>query len=86
MEGAVWIGGVWCGILWLANDVDDNNDDNALWNSDGDDDGYRGGVMEWNHCVKSEAESVAVDIVMELGTLLIKYSTYSIHLYNIHFH
>ena len=46
MEGAVWIGGVWCGILWLANDVDNNNDDNVLWNSDGGDDGHRGGVME----------------------------------------
>ena len=32
----------------MANDVDTNNDDNVLQNSDGDGDGYRGGVMELN--------------------------------------
>ena len=44
----LFLGGVWCGILWLANDVDNSNDDNVLQNSDGDGDGYRGGVMELN--------------------------------------
>ena len=42
----LFLGGAWYGILRLANDVDNNNDDNVLWNSHGDDDGYRGGVME----------------------------------------
>ena len=40
--------------------------------------------MKWNHCVKSVEESVAMGIVVEVGTSLIKYSNYSIHLYNIH--
>ena len=68
----------------MANVVDDNNDDTVLWKSGGDGDGYHGGVMEWNHCDKSEEELVTVGIVVKLGTSLIKYSNYNIHLYNIH--